>query len=114
VTVSQKDRVLIVGEDFVRRNRWASWLRQAGFDTATCPGPTVTAACPRLGGTSCALREWADLALIEVEGPQACDVFGTWPEPIGTKDPHDVTTVLMRGPQGRRPQSSGSPVSDTD
>lgn len=80
---------LLVSEDFVRRNRWAAWLRSVGYDTATCAGPDPTHRCPRLDGEPCPLREWADLAVVEVD-PGA----GVRVEKPCTRLPDDSRTVF--------------------
>jgi len=39
---------VVVSDDFFRRNRWASWLREGGFEAMTCAGPRRNQACPRM------------------------------------------------------------------
>ncbi|HEX9377428.1 MAG TPA: hypothetical protein VGB19_14480 [Actinomycetota bacterium] len=84
---------LLVSDDFVRRNRWAGWLRTAGYQTATCPGPHVTDGCPRLDDELCPLREWADVAVVDIAGGADSELYGGWAELACTTLPDDGRTV---------------------
>ena len=86
---------LVVSEDFVRRNRWAALLRSEGFETATCPGPFVTAACPRLDDDLCPLREWAHVAVVDVPEGIDTELHGGMPERVCTTLPDDRRTVFL-------------------
>lgn len=86
---------LIVSEDFVQRNRWASVLRSEGFDTATCPGPFVTSECPRLDDGLCPLREWAHVAVVDVPDGADTELYGGMPERACTTLPDDGRTVFL-------------------
>jgi len=90
-----KQRALVVSEDFVRRSRWAAVLRREGFDTATCPGPFVTAECPRLDEGVCPLREWAHVAVVDVPEGAHTELYGGMPERVCTTLPDDRRTVLV-------------------
>ena len=87
-------RALFVSEDFVRRNRWAGWARAAGFDVATCCGPGQDAPCPKMDGRMCPLREWADVALVEVPAPSATGLTGQ--STVCRTLPDDRRTVVVR------------------
>ena len=88
-------RALVVSEDFVRRNRWASLLRSEGFETATCPGPFVTSECPRLDDELCPLREWAHAAVVDVPEGVDTELLGGMPERACTTLPDDGRTVFL-------------------
>ena len=90
-----RKNALVVSEDFVRRNRWASVLRDDGFDTATCPGPFVAAGCARLDDELCPLREWAHVAMVDVPGSADTELLGGTPERACTTLPDDGRTVFM-------------------
>ncbi len=90
-----KRHALVVSEDFVRRNRWAALLRDEGFDTATCPGPFVTTECPRLDGDVCPLREWAQVAVVDVPDGADTELFGGDPQRVCTTLPDDRRTVVV-------------------
>lgn len=59
-------RVICVGSDTARVHRWASWLAAQGYETGTCAGYEATEGCPRLEGRPCEIREWADVAVLDV------------------------------------------------
>jgi hypothetical protein len=86
---------LVVSEDFVRRNRWAEALRAVGMQTATCPGPFVTADCPRIDSEQCPLREWAHVAVVEVPPGADTELYGGMPERACTTLPDDHRTVFV-------------------
>ncbi len=100
---SRPRNVLIAGEDFVRRGTWGRWLRRAGFHTATCPGPHVVPGCPRIAGDPCPLREWADVAVVDVSPPDDLELAGGWEERLCTRLPDDGRTVFVRGPRAETP-----------
>ncbi len=85
---------LLVSEDFVRRNRWAAWLKTAGYDTATCAGPHTVRGCPRLKGERCPLREWADLAVVDAPRGAGFEQYVGWVEKPCTTLPDDGRTVF--------------------
>jgi len=93
--------VLIVGENPARTSTWRDWLERAGYSTLICPGPTLTP-CPRLGAARCALREIADVAVVEVQGPGEAHPYGEWHEHACTRLPDDGTTIFVsdEGTQG--------------
>ena len=95
----QGQHALVVSEDFVRRNRWAALLRGEGFETATCPGPFVTAECPRLDDGVCPLREWAHVAVVDVPEGAHTELYGGMPERVCTTLPDDRRTVLVHRSQ---------------
>ena len=86
---------LVVSEDFERRNRWAAQLRQVGFQTATCPGPFRMAECPRLDEELCPLREWAEVAVVDVPPGAETELYGGMPERVCTTLPDDGRTVFV-------------------
>ncbi len=86
---------LVVSEDFVRRNRWAAMLRAEGLQTATCPGPFVTADCPRIDDEMCPLREWAHVAVVDVPPGADTELYGGMPERACTTLPDDGRTVFL-------------------
>jgi hypothetical protein len=94
---------LLVSEDFVRRNRWAAWLKTAGYDTATCAGPHTMRGCPRLKGERCPLREWADLAVVDAPRDAGFEQDVGWVEKPCTTLPDDGRTVFA---------SHGFPLAD--
>ena len=91
----RRPHALVVSEDFVRRNRWAALLRDHGFDTATCPGPEVTGWCPRLDDRACPMREWAEVAVVDVPAGAGTELYGGRPERVCTTLPDDRRTVIV-------------------
>ena len=89
-------RALCVSPDFVRRQRWASWLRSEGYETATCAGFDVTSGCPRLEGSECALREWADVAVVDVTHDAIFELSGGG-NLVCTKIRDDGRAVMVHG-----------------
>jgi hypothetical protein len=94
-TARRGPNALVVSEDFVRRNRWAEALRAEGMQTATCPGPFVTPDCPRIDDEQCPLREWAQVAIVEVPPGIDTELYGGMPERACTTLPDDHRTVFV-------------------
>jgi hypothetical protein len=92
--VDESLNVLIVGEDARRMAAWTSWLTHAGHRVSTCPGPTLNP-CPRMGAGRCLLREDADVAVVEVQGPGDERPYGEWGDHGCTTVPDDGTTVYV-------------------
>ena len=96
-----RPRPLLVSKDFVTRQRWALWLQVEGLDVATCAGPGAVVRCPRALGLSCVLREWADVAVIDVGAGD--DARGAWESLSCTKLRDDTRTLLVHD-QGIHPR----------
>lgn len=92
--MEQHRTVLIVSEDPARLGRWSEWLARAGYTTLRCPGPTMTS-CPRLNGMPCGLRQIADAAVVEVQGPGEPYPYGEWRARGCTTLPDDGTTIFV-------------------
>ena len=81
-------RVLVVSDETAVSDFWMASLELDGYDTESCPGPSAAQDCPRLHGVRCALRERADIAVVDLDCEDdalAC-----------TKVPDDGGTVFVR------------------
>jgi len=84
-----RSTALVVTSDLNRASLWAGWLRRAGYMSLGCVGPGLTYDCPCLRGTRCALREAADVAIVDVGSHASAAMC--------RKVPDDGTTVLISG-----------------
>jgi hypothetical protein len=94
-----RPKALIVSEDSAKIDRWALWLEDEGFAVSTCPGPHVSANCPRLDGSPCSIREAVDFAVIDVHPLGASELYGGWAERSCTKIPDDGRSVFVHTPR---------------
>ncbi|HEX9711991.1 MAG TPA: hypothetical protein VGB52_05470 [Actinomycetota bacterium] len=105
--------ILVVCEDPGRTGTWTGWLEGSGYSTMRCSGPTE-APCPRLAGLPCALRQIADAAVVEVQGPDQQQLHGEVGERGCTTLPDDGTTIFVAaGDIGAR-ATLRHPVAPTD
>jgi len=54
----------------------------------------VTPGCPRIDGELCPLREWADVAVVDVGTGSDSELYGGWAEMACTTLPDDGRTVF--------------------
>jgi hypothetical protein len=80
--------VLVVTDDADSRDFWTASLELAGYDTETCQGPGASRDCPRLHGGRCTLREYSEVAVVDLD----CDEEAL----ACVKVPDDGGTVLVR------------------
>ena len=70
--------VLLVQADEEERERIASWLEEAGFDVAGCPGPTgPDYTCVGSRGGICALAEGAGVVILDMSLESEAVMTGT-------------------------------------
>ena len=58
---------LLVGADQETEARLRTELETRGWETSTCPGPSIATRCPLFVGGKCELRENADAAVVFVD-----------------------------------------------
>jgi len=112
-------RILVVEADQSRVSEYRSWLEQAGFEVATCPGPCAPQyLCSGVAGPGCVLAETADAIVLDLwlesdtllQGPPGWEILLYYMglrKPVvvitGGLDPvrpvpDDQTVVLLRPP----------------
>lgn len=69
-------RILVVSDVPRHTAAWTSWLRDAGHEVATCPGPYAVVRCPGLDGLRCLLGVWADAAVVDAYPPEDAELYG--------------------------------------
>ena len=75
--------VLLVEADEVERDRLASWFEDAGFEVATCPGPTgPDYTCVGSRGGACALAAEAQVVVLDMSLESEAVVRGTAAEEL--------------------------------
>jgi hypothetical protein len=94
--MSEAKKVLIVSEDVPTAAWWAGVLENAGFRTAWCGGPHLSERCPALDGHRCEVREWADVAVVDVAEEGATELYGGTPERMCRRVPDDGGTVWIQ------------------
>jgi hypothetical protein len=107
-------RVLIVSEDVTTAAWWAGVLENARLRTAWCGGPSLSEQCPALDGRRCEIRQWADVAVVDVAEGGAIELYGGTPERMCRRIPDDSGTVWIQiggdprsRAQLRHPSSAG-------
>lgn len=90
---------LVVTDDLASADRWGSWLRGAGYSTVGCVGPGLSFDCPRLHDGHCALREAADIAVVDL----SCDADAD----LCTKVPANGGSVFVRRGSVSEPDRRG-------
>jgi hypothetical protein len=77
------ETVLLVEADEVERDRLASWFEDAGFEVATCPGPTgPDYTCVGSRGGACALAAEASVVVVDMSLESEAVVRGTAAEEL--------------------------------
>jgi hypothetical protein len=77
------DTVLLVEADEAERDRLASWFEEAGFEVATCPGPTgPDYTCVGARGGACALAAEASVVVLDMSLESEAVVRGTAAEEL--------------------------------
>ncbi|HLA93400.1 MAG TPA: hypothetical protein VJO36_07700 [Actinomycetota bacterium] len=77
------DTVLLVQADEAERDRLASWFEEAGFEVATCPGPTgPDYTCVGSRGGACALAAEASVVVLDMSLESEAVVRGTAAEEL--------------------------------
>ena len=75
--------VLLVEADEDERDRLASWFEDAGFEVATCPGPTgPDYTCVGSRGGACALAAEAEVVVLDMSLESEAVVRGTAAEEL--------------------------------
>jgi hypothetical protein len=70
--------VLVVEADEAERERFASWLEAAGYQVATCPGPTgPDYTCVGSRGGACALAAEASVVILDMSLESEAVLTGT-------------------------------------
>ena len=101
--MSEPTKVLIVSEDIPTATWWTGILEDEGFQTAWCGGPNLTARCPALDGRRCDVRQWADVAVLDVAAEQTTELFGGTPERMCRRIPNHGGTVWVQVANAGRP-----------
>ncbi len=66
VSVLERRQVLLIEPDQGERERFGAWLEEAGFQPINCPGPHLPGyTCLGVEGLPCALREAADVVVVD-------------------------------------------------
>ena len=99
--IDDRAGVLLVSEDRATVARWTEWLEAAGFAVASCPGPHLAWPCGRLTGERCALRELADVAVVDLPDDGATELYSDSGDRICTTLPDDGTNVFVPAPSLR-------------
>jgi hypothetical protein len=94
--MSETKKVLIVSEDVPTAAWWADVLENAGFQTAWCGGPDVSESCPALDGHRCEIRQWADVAVVDVPEEANTELYGGHPERMCRRLPDGGGTVWIQ------------------
>lgn len=79
----RQTNVLVVEADADERERFATWLEEAGFEVATCPGPSApdyTCVGGREG--SCPLLEGAEVVVMDLSLDSELVMAGTFAEEL--------------------------------
>ena len=77
------ETVLVVEADGPERDRLASWFEDAGFEVATCPGPTgPDYTCVGSRGGACALAADASVVVLDMSLESEAVVRGTAAEEL--------------------------------
>jgi hypothetical protein len=94
--MSEAKKVLIVSEDVPTAAWWSGILENAGFLTAWCVGPDASENCPALDGNRCEVRQWADVAVVDVTEEANTELYGGHPERMCRRLPDDGGTVWIK------------------
>lgn len=74
----QRDAILVVEADEEERERLGSWLEEAGYDVALCPGPSgPDYTCVGSRGGICPLVEDADVVVLDMSLESEAFMQGT-------------------------------------
>src|SRR6266852_4336194 len=66
ISVLERRQVLVIEPDQAERERFGAWLEEAGFQPINWPGPHLRGyTCLGVQGLTCALREAADVVVVD-------------------------------------------------